>query len=311
MSENLLLILFNIFILLMLALDLGVIQRKAHFPTMKEALSWTFVWISLAILFGLYIWYDLGSSKALEFYTVYVVEEALSVDNVFVFIVIFSYFAVPKNAQHKVLFWGVLSAIILRALFIVAGAALISKFHWILYLLGIFLIFTAIKLAVQKDTEVHPEHNPFIKLARKLFPVTKDYVGEKFFVRLNNKGYITPLFLVLLMIESTDIAFATDSIPAIFAITRDTFIIYTSNIFAILGLRSLYFVVAGFMKQFRFLKYGLSIVLGFIGIKMLIEPWYKIPILSSLCVIFSIITLSILISIIYQNKTDDLKARDT
>jgi len=295
----------------MLALDLGVIQRKAHFPTMKEALSWTFVWISLAILFGLYIWYDLGSSKALEFYTGYVVEEALSVDNVFVFIVIFSYFAVPKNAQHKVLFWGVLSAIILRALFIVAGAALISKFHWILYLLGIFLIFTAIKLAVQKDTEVHPEHNPFIKLARKLFPVTKDYVGEKFFVRLNNKGYITPLFLVLLMIESTDIAFATDSIPAIFAITRDTFIIYTSNIFAILGLRSLYFVVAGFMKQFRFLKYGLSIVLGFIGIKMLIEPWYKIPILSSLCVIFSIITLSILISIIYQNKTDDLKTRDT
>jgi tellurite resistance protein TerC len=253
----------------------------------------------------------LGSSKALEFYTGYVVEEALSVDNVFVFIVIFSYFAVPKNAQHKVLFWGVLSAIILRALFIVAGAALISKFHWILYLLGIFLIFTAIKLAVQKETEVHPEHNPFIKLARKLFPVTKDYVGEKFFVRLNNKGYITPLFLVLLMIESTDIAFATDSIPAIFAITRDTFIIYTSNIFAILGLRSLYFVVAGFMKQFRFLKYGLSIVLGFIGIKMLIEPWYKIPILSSLCVIFSIITLSILISIIYQNKTDDLKARDT
>jgi len=295
----------------MLALDLGVIQRKAHFPTMKEALSWTFVWISLAILFGLYIWYDLGSSKALEFYTGYVVEEALSVDNVFVFIVIFSYFAVPKNAQHKVLFWGVLSAIILRALFIVAGAALISKFHWILYLLGIFLIFTAIKLAVQKETEVHPEHNPFIKLARKLFPVTKDYVGEKFFVRLNNKGYITPLFLVLLMIESTDIAFATDSIPAIFAITRDTFIIYTSNIFAILGLRSLYFVVAGFMKQFRFLKYGLSIVLGFIGIKMLIEPWYKIPILSSLCVIFSIITLSILISIIYQNKTDDLKTRDT
>lgn len=311
MSENLLLIFFNIFILLMLALDLGVIQRRAHFPTMREALSWTFVWVSLAVLFGLYIWHDLGSSKALEFYTGYVIEEALSVDNVFVFIVIFSYFAVPKNAQHKVLFWGVISAIILRALFIVAGAALISKFHWILYLLGIFLIFTAIKLAVQKGTEVHPEHNPFIKLARKLFPVTKDYVGEKFFIRHNSKRYITPLFLVLLMIESTDIAFATDSIPAIFAITRDTFIIYTSNIFAILGLRSLYFVVAGFMKQFRFLKYGLSIVLGFIGVKMLIEPVYKIQILLSLGVIFSIITLSIFISVIYQNKSDNLKARDT
>ncbi len=295
----------------MLALDLGVIQRRAHFPTMREALSWTFVWVSLAVLFGLYIWHDLGSSKALEFYTGYVIEEALSVDNVFVFIVIFSYFAVPKNAQHKVLFWGVISAIILRALFIVAGAALISKFHWILYLLGIFLIFTAIKLAVQKGTEVHPEHNPFIKLARKLFPVTKDYVGEKFFIRHNSKRYITPLFLVLLMIESTDIAFATDSIPAIFAITRDTFIIYTSNIFAILGLRSLYFVVAGFMKQFRFLKYGLSIVLGFIGVKMLIEPVYKIQILLSLGVIFSIITLSIFISVIYQNKSDNLKARDT
>jgi len=293
----------------MLALDLGIIQRKAHFPSMKEALGWTFVWVSLAILFGLFIWSERGSDKALEFYTGYVVEEALSVDNVFVFIVIFSFFGVPKHAQHKVLFWGILGAIIFRAIFIVAGAALISQFHWILYLLGAFLVFTAIKLAVQKETEIHPEHNPLIRFARKILPVTKDYEGEKFIVRHNGKRYMTPLFLVLLMIESTDIAFATDSIPAIFAITRDTFIIYTSNIFAILGLRSLYFVVVGFMKQFRYLKYGLSIVLGFIGIKMLIEPWYKMPIIASLVTIFGIITLSIVASILHQDKVESSKEK--
>lgn len=288
----------------MLALDLGVIQKKAHFPSMKEALGWTAVWVSLAILFGLFIWHDRGSVKALEFYTGYVVEEALSVDNVFVFIVIFSYFSVPRHAQHKVLFWGVLSAIIFRAVFIVAGAALISKFHWIIYLMGAFLIFTAIKLAVQRETEVHPDHNPLIRLARKIFRVTKDYRGEKFFIRENGKLFATPLFLVLLMIESTDIAFATDSIPAIFAITQDTFIIYTSNIFAILGLRSLYFVVAGFMKQFRYLKYGLSVVLGFIGVKMLIEPWYQVPILSSLAAIFIIISASVGLSLLHPGKEE-------
>ncbi|MBI5476762.1 MAG: TerC family protein [Ignavibacteriales bacterium] len=286
----------------MLALDLGVFQKKAHFPSMKEALGWTAFWISLAILFGLFIWYERGSVKELEFFTGYVVEEALSVDNVFVFIVIFSYFSVPKNAQHKVLFWGILGAIIFRAIFIVAGAALISQFHWIIYLLGAFLIFTAIKLAVQRETEVHPEHNPLIKLARKIFPVTKDYSGEKFFVKQNGRRYATPLLLVLLMIESTDIAFATDSIPAIFAITQDTFIIYTSNIFAILGLRSLYFVASGFMKEFRYLKYGLSVVLGFIGVKMLIEPWFQIPILSSLAAIFIIIATSILTSVLHPGK---------
>lgn len=289
----------------MLALDLGIIQRRAHFPSMKEALWWTVVWISLALLFSVFIWYERGSSKALEFLTGYVVEEALSVDNVFVFIVIFSFFGVPKHAQHKVLFWGILGAIFFRAIFIVAGAALISKFHFILYFLGGFLIFTAIKLAIQAETEVHPEHNPFIRLVRKFFPVTKNYVDEKFFVRKDGKLFITPLFLVLLMIESTDIAFATDSIPAIFAITRDTFIIYTSNIFAILGLRSLYFVVAGFMKQFRYLKYGLSFVLGFIGAKMLIEPWLTLPIHYSLITIFCTIAGSIFLSLILMK--DDKK----
>ncbi|MDI6767588.1 MAG: TerC family protein [Bacteroidota bacterium] len=302
MNENLILVLFNIFILAMLALDLGIIQRKAHFPSMKEALGWSIVWIVLALLFSLFVWYEYGNQKALEYLTGYVVEKALSVDNVFVFIVIFTYFAVPKNVQHKVLFWGVLSAIIFRAIFIVAGAALISKFHFILYLLGGFLVFTAIKLALQGETEVHPDHNPLIRLARKFFPVTNDYVEDKFFIRKNGKVFITPLFLVLLMIESTDIAFATDSIPAIFAITRDTFIIYTSNIFAILGLRALYFVLAGFMVQFHFLKYGLSVVLGFIGAKMLIEPWLILPVHYSLIIIFCVITGSIFLSLIFRKN---------
>ncbi|MBI1803873.1 MAG: TerC family protein [Ignavibacteriae bacterium] len=284
----------------MLAVDLGLAQRRAHFPTMKEALAWTLVWVSLAMLFGAFIWHELGGTKALEYLTGYVVEEALSVDNVFVFIVIFTYFAVPKNVQHKVLFWGVLSAIVFRAIFIVLGAVLVAKFYWILYLLGGFLVVTAVKLAVQDDVEVAPERNPFVRLARRLFPMTSGYVGDKFFIREHGKRLMTPLFLVLVMIETTDIAFATDSIPAIFAITRDTTIIYTSNIFAVLGLRALYFVVAGFMKQFHFLKYGLSIVLAFIGIKMLIEHWVNIPILLSLLIIFAIITASILVSIVYE-----------
>ncbi len=252
----------------------------------------------LLILFNVFIWFEYGSVKGLEFFTGYVVEKALSVDNIFVFIVILTYFAVPQEVQHKVLFWGVLSAIIFRAAFIVLGAALVAKFHWILYLLGAFLIVTAIKMAMQGESEVHPERNPFVKFARKIFPVTNGYEGSRFFVRKNGKLSITPLFLVLLMIETTDIAFATDSIPAIFAITRDTVIIYTSNIFAILGLRSLYFVVAGFMKQFRYLKYGLSVVLGFIGAKMLIEPWLKIHIGLSLAVIFGVIMISIVISLL-------------
>ena len=298
MSETTVLVLFNIFIVAMLVLDLGIIQRKAHFPTMKEAIGWSVVWINLALLFGVFIWFQYGPTKALEYLTGYIVEEALSVDNVFVFIIIFTYFSVPKNVQHKVLFWGVLSAIVFRAIFIIAGAALVSAFHWILYILGAFLIFTALKLAFEDGTEVHPEKNPFIRFARKFLPVTKEYHGANFFVRVDGKLYMTPLFIVLLMIETTDIAFATDSIPAIFAITRDTFIIYTSNIFAVLGLRSLYFVVAGFLKQFRLLKFGLALVLGFIGVKMIIEPWVRISILVSLSAIFSVITASILASIV-------------
>jgi len=264
---------------------------------MKEALLWSMMWIVLSLLFNVFIWYEYGAAKALEFLTGYVVEKALSVDNIFVFVVIFSYFAVPPDYQHKVLFWGVLSAIVMRAIFIVVGSALVAQFHWILYIFGAFLIFTALKLIVQKETEVHPERNPVIRFFRKIFPMTPTYEGPKFFVRKEGRRLMTPLFLVLVMIETTDLAFATDSIPAIFAITQDTIIIYTSNIFAILGLRALYFVLAGFMKKFRYLKVGLSLVLLFIGVKMLIEPWLDIPIHYSLFIIIGILTLTIVTSL--------------
>jgi tellurite resistance protein TerC len=303
LSETLILILFNVFIVAMLMLDLGIVQRRAHFPGMKEAIGWSALWITLALAFDVFLWIELGQVKALEFLTGYLVEQALSVDNVFVFILILTYFAVPHEVQHRVLFWGVLSAIIFRAIFIVLGAALVAKFHWILYILGGFLVLTAIKLAIQKETKVRPERNPFVNFARKIFPMTKTYEGGRFFVRHDGKTLMTPLFLVLVMIETTDIAFATDSIPAIFAITQDTIIIYTSNIFAVLGLRSLYFVVAGFMQEFRYLKYGLSVVLAFIGVKMLIEVWVDIHILLSLIIIFGIITISVISSIVADKKT--------
>jgi tellurite resistance protein TerC len=304
-SENLALLFFNLFILGMLYLDLGIIQRRAHFPTMKEAILWTVVWCFIALAFSGIIAGWLGPDKALQFLTGFVVEEALSVDNVFVFIVIFSYFAVPKHIQHRVLFWGVLSAIVFRAIFIVVGSALVAKFVWILYILGAFLVYTAVKLALHDDAEVHPEKNPAIRFARKYLPVTRDYEEGRFFSRINGKFAVTPLFLVLIAIETTDIAFATDSIPAIFAISRDPFIIYTSNILAVMGLRSLYFVVAGFMRQFRFLKYGLSVVLAFIGLKMLAEPWVHVPISVSLSVIFAILAVSIGLSAVIKPAKGD------
>ncbi len=286
----------------MLILDLGVFQRKAHFPRMKEALLWSFVWIVIALLFNAFVWKEFGQQKALEFLTGYVLEKALSVDNIFVFIVIFNYFVVPPELQHRVLFWGVLSAVVMRAIFITLGAALVTQFHWILYLFGAFLVFTAFRLAFQEDEQIHPEKNLFVRYCRKWFPITQHYEGPKFFLKRDGKRFITPLLLVLVMIETTDVAFATDSIPAIFAITRDPIIIYTSNIFAILGLRALYFVLANFMQKFRYLKIGLSLVLGFIGVKMLVEPWLKIPIAYSLFAIFCILLTSVLISIAIPEK---------
>jgi tellurite resistance protein TerC len=304
-NQNLVLLFFNVGIVAVLVLDLGIVQKRAHFPSMKEAILWTVAWCLIAVAFSGFIANQYGADKALQFLTGFVVEEALSVDNVFVFIVIFSYFAVPKHVQHRVLFWGVLSAIVFRAIFIVVGTALVAQFQWILYILGAFLIYTAFKLASHDDLEVHPEKNPAIRFARKYFPVTRDYEGGKFFSRVDGKFAVTPLFLVLVTIETTDIAFATDSIPAIFAITRDPFIIYTSNILAVMGLRSLYFVVAGFLRQFRFLKYGLAVVLGFIGLKMLAEPWVHVPIEISLTVIFTALAISIGISAAVRPKKED------
>ena len=298
MSDTIVLTIFGAVVLSVLVVDLALAQRRAHFPPMNEALLWTGIWVALAFLFGLFIHFTRGTTPSLEFATGYIVEQSLSIDNVFVFIVIFTFFAVPRESQHKILFWGVVSAIVFRAVFIVVGAALVARFHWVLYLLGAFLVGTAVKLAVQKDEVIHPERNPALRFVRKMFPVTADYQGQHFFVRQDRKLWATPLLIVLVTIETTDIAFATDSIPAIFAITRDTFIIFTSNIFAVLGLRSLYFVVAGFMTQFHLLKYGLSVVLAFIGVKMLIEPWLAIHISVSLIVIFSVVLLSVLLSVI-------------
>ena len=302
MSPSPILLLFGILVIVMLALDLGIFQRRAHFPSMKEALAWSAVWVVMALLFNLLIFVKLGSVKALEFLAGYVVEEALSVDNLFVFVIIFSYFAVPPDYQHRVLYWGVLSAVVMRAIFIVAGAALVAKFHWVLYLFGAFLIYTAIKLALQKETDVHPEQNPFVRYCRRFFSITPNYEGSRFFLRQGGKLSATPLLLVLVMIETTDVAFATDSIPAIFAITRDPIIMYTSNISAILGLRTLYFVLANIMKKFQYLKVGLSVVLLFIGAKMLIEPWISIPIHFSIAVIFVILLISIISSVLNKNE---------
>jgi tellurite resistance protein TerC len=295
-------ILFNLFVLLMLALDLGIFNRKAHVISMKEALIWSGVWIFLALLFNSGLYYWAGKQKALEFLTGYLIEKSLSVDNIFVFVMVFSYFRVEKLYQHKILFWGILGALILRAIFIFAGVALIEKFHWIIYLFGAFLIFTGIKMFSQKEKDIHPEKNPVLKMVRKFVKVTSYYEGDKFFTRTNGIRHVTPLFLVLVFIETTDLIFAVDSIPAILAISNDPFIVYTSNVFAILGLRSLYFALSGIIDKFAYLSYGLAIILMFVGIKMMITDIYKIPILLSLGVILIILASSIVLSLIKDKK---------
>jgi len=290
---------FTLFVLAMLALDLGVVHRQAHTVRMREALLWTGVWIALALVFnvGMYIWF--GSERAFEFLTGYLIEKALSVDNIFVFLVVFAVFAVPATLQHRVLFWGILGALLMRALFIVLGAALLQQFHWVGYLFGAFLVFTGIKLLVQRGGEAHPERNPLLRLFRRCVPAVDDYRGGHFIVVEGGKRYATPLLVVLMAIEATDIVFAVDSIPAIFAVTTDPFIVYTSNIFAILGLRALYFALAGMMGQFHYLKVGLSLVLAFVGMKMLLVGVYKIPILVSLGVIVALLASSIVASLLH------------
>ncbi|MEO6696161.1 MAG: TerC family protein [Ignavibacteria bacterium] len=294
---------FNLFIFLMLALDLGVFQKKTHAVSVKEALIWSAVWILLAMLFNLFIYFDMGKAKAIEFFTGYLLERSLSIDNIFVFVLLFSYFKVPPEFQHKVLFWGVLGALILRAALILLGVVLIHKFAWIIYVFGAFLVFTGFKMAYQDDSDIDPEKNIVIRLFRKFFPVTKDYDGENFFVNIDGKKLATPLFVVLIATEFTDLVFAFDSIPAIFAVTNDAYIIYTSNIFAILGLRAMYFALAAVIDKFHYLKIGLAMILIFIGFKMLIIDLFKIPIGYSLGVIALILALSVVLSLI-KPKTE-------
>ena len=297
-------IIFSVFVLGMLALDLGVFNRKTHEVRFKEALAWSAVWVALSLAFNWWIYHEFGSEKALQFLTGYVIEKALSVDNIFVFVILFASFAVPKEFQHRVLFWGVFGAIIMRAIFIGLGAALVSRFDWIMYVFGAILIFTGFKLMKEGDAEPHPEKNPIYKLARRLFPAVPEYHGKHFFIMKDGRRYATPLLLVLIAIEATDVVFAVDSIPAIFAISTDPFIVYTSNIFAILGLRAMYFLLAGIIDKFHFLKYGLAIVLLFVGVKMVIADWYHVPIGLSLGVIAGVLTLSILASIIWPRHVE-------
>ncbi|HEY8347592.1 MAG TPA: TerC family protein [Symbiobacteriaceae bacterium] len=304
MTTTLLWIIFAVIVIGVMALDLGIFDRHAHVVSTKEAAMWTGVWVSLALLFNLGIYFFMGQNAALEFLTGYLIEYSLSVDNIFVFIMLFSYFAVEPQYRHRVLFWGIIGALVFRGLLIGVGSALISRFHWILYLFGAFLLFTAAKMALQKqDDEPDPEKNPVVNLFKQYFPVTEKFHGEHFFTRLpNGKLVATPLFITLLVIETTDIMFALDSIPAIFAVTQNSFIVFTSNVFAIMGLRSLYFLLDGIMGLFRYLKYGLSVILGFIGAKMLISSFVEIPTALSLGVVIGVLAISILASVLIPDR---------
>jgi tellurite resistance protein TerC len=292
---------FNVFVLFMLALDLGVFHKKSHVVTLKESLAWTTVWVMLAMVFNAGIWHFSGSEKALEFFTGYVIEKSLSVDNVFVIALLFSYFAVPREYQHKVLFWGILGALVMRATMIGVGAVLITKFGWIIYLFGAFLVITGLKMIFKKEEEIHPEANPVVRWFKRMYPVTKEYRGDSFFVKEQGIRMATPLFVVLICVEVTDLIFAVDSIPAIFAVTKDPFIVYTSNVFAILGLRSLYFALEGMMHKFHYLKIGLGVILVFVGIKMLlVHTAYKIDTLFSLVVVAGILVASVVASLLHK-----------
>ena len=300
---------FNGFVLAMLALDLGVFQRTQHVGRLREAMGWTLLWMTLAGIFAVFIYFfghtlvggsaRPNSQLSLEFVTGYLIEQSLSVDNLFVFLLIFRYFAVPPKFQHEVLFWGVLGALIMRAIFIAAGVGLLNRFHWIVYLFGAILIYSGIKLWRQHGAEIHPESNPLLRGFRKLFRVTNDYEGGRFFVRRGAMTYATPLALVLIVVETTDLLFSVDYIPAVLAVTREPFIVYTSNVFAIMGLRSLYFALAGMIEAFRFLHYGLSLILIFIGVKMLASHYVEIPIGVALGTVVGVLLISIVASLMF------------
>jgi tellurite resistance protein TerC len=293
---------FNFFVLVMLALDLGVFHRKSHEVGVREALIWTSVWITLAMIFNLFIYFYFDKETAIEFFTGYMIEKSLSIDNIFVIIMIFSYFSVPKAYQHKVLFWGILGALVMRVIFILSGIELIHRFHWLVYIFGGFLVITGIRMLKAGEAKLEPEKNPLIKLARRIFRFTPDFEGDNFFVKKEGVLWATPLFLVVIMIEFTDLIFAVDSIPAILSISDDSFIVYTSNVFAILGLRSLYFALAGIEKYFQYLKYGLSAILIFVGLKMSLVDFIYIPVEISLIVIVFILAIAMLASVIVKSE---------
>jgi tellurite resistance protein TerC len=309
MNQTWLWIVFNIFVLGMLAVDLGVFNRQAHVISLKEAARWTVVVVIAAAIFNFGIFRYQGTQPGLEFLTGYLIELALSVDNIFVFILIFSYFQVPRQYQHRVLFWGIFGALLMRGAMIGAGALLIERFEWIIYIFGAFLVVTGIRMATQDESDIEPEANPVLKLLRRFMPVSPSYDGQRFFTRQLIGGVTrraaTPLFVVLLLVETTDLIFAVDSIPAIFAVTRDPFLVYTSNVFAILGLRSMYFLLAGVIDKFHYLKLGLAVVLVFVGMKMLITYFHlHIPIVISLGVVIGVLGLSVVASLIFPQKPD-------
>ncbi len=296
---------YIVFILIMLGVDLWVFNKEAHKITIKESLTWTFIWIALSIIFGVGVYYFMGHQQGIDYFTGYLIEKSLSMDNIFVFLLIFKYFGVKPQFQHEVLFYGILGALIMRFLFIIAGVTLLNHFAWTIYIFGAFLLYTGIKMAMEKDKEVHPEKNPVLKLLRRMLPITHDFHGDKFLIKKNKKLIATPLLVVLVVIETTDVIFAVDSIPAILGITRDTFIVFSSNVFAILGLRALYFTLAGIMEKFHLLHYGLSGILTFIGVKMLIEDFVHIHTEVSLIVIAALLTASIIASLIFPKKTTE------
>ena len=300
---------FNIFVLAMLALDLGVFHRKAHALSLKEASIWSVVWITLAMVFNAGLYLFAGPEPALQFFTGYLIEKSLSVDNIFIFLLLFTYFKVPAAYQHRVLYWGILGALIMRGTLIAVGVALIESFHWIIYLFGAFLIFTGIRMGFHKEIEVHPENDLLLKFIRRFVPVTENYEHDRFFVSRAGQVMVTPLLLVLLVIDTTDLIFAVDSIPAVFAVTRDPFLVYTSNIFAILGLRSLYFVLAGIMEKFYYLKLGLSVILTFVGVKMVLADVFSLPTALSLVVIAVVLTIAIVASIV-RTRHQAAKSRE-
>jgi len=298
---------FNLFVVIAVALDLGVFHRKAHKIAMREALLWSFAWIALALTFGLVLLYFNGRQPALEFLTGYVVEKALSVDNLFVFLVVFRVFAVRDEYQQRVLGYGILGALILRGAMIAAGAALIEHFGWIMYVFGAFIVLVGIHMLIARHEESDPQKNFLVRYFSKHLRLTKEYSGEKFFTRLNGQLFATPLFLVLLVVEITDVTFAVDSIPAVFGITRDPFIVFTSNVFAILGLRALYFLLAAVLEQLQYLKIGLALVLIFVGAKMIAEPWLKISVELSLGIVLGMLSLTVLFSLLAKKNTTESK----